>query len=76
MSAKEQYRKEQNELLALPPKGILESEEGEEWYNRRADQIAADYLKSVGKVDDSPGDDYFFCGRCGWSHISTYPHSH
>lgn len=48
MSAKEEYRKAQEELFALLPQGILESEEGLEWYNRRADQIAQDYLKNVG----------------------------
>ncbi len=21
-------------------------------------------------------DDEFYCGICGWSHISTFPHSH
>lgn len=24
----------------------------------------------------SSHDDEFYCGICGWSHISTYPHSH
>lgn len=70
-SALEQYRQGQAALFALLPQGILETSEGVHWYNRQADTLVENLLKGTGKIDD-----YFFCGICGWVHISRFPHCH
>jgi hypothetical protein len=52
LSAQEQYRQGQDALFALLPQGILESEEGQDWYNRRADQLVENLLKGLGREQD------------------------
>jgi hypothetical protein len=61
-------------LFSKKPREEESDEKREKYYQKIVDRVPNDHKDDWDESDEHPNE--FFCGRCGWVHISRFPHCH